>query len=170
MHWSILFKFWWNDNYIKFAKQWWKPHLSISNRLGVGIKNKLLLQWQNQQHPLLSIYQKVGCFWPNLEFDFFAYIFPAIYGVCRITVESFVRWPLRTAFTDCFQCVICFPFMVSCFLFHQLLWIRKKKEENELNEMVKNTINPSKKQLMSYSGATWPWNWVPLDPSYRFQP
>ena len=47
---------------------------------------------------------------------------------------------------------------------------KKKKEENELNEMVKNTINPSKKQLMSYSGATWPWNWVPLDPSYRFQP
>ena len=31
LHWPILFKFWWNDNYIDFAKQWWKPHLSISN-------------------------------------------------------------------------------------------------------------------------------------------
>ena len=44
LHWPILFKFWWNDNYVKFAKQWWKPHLSISNRLGMGEKNKLLLK------------------------------------------------------------------------------------------------------------------------------
>ena len=34
---------------------------------------------------------KVGYFWPNLEFDFFAYIFPAIYGVCGNNMGSLIR-------------------------------------------------------------------------------
>ena len=74
----------------------------------MGEKKGLLLKLQNQQQPPPSIYSKVGCFWPNLEFDFFAYIFPAIYGVCGNTVGSFIRWPLRTALTDCFKGVLCF--------------------------------------------------------------
>ena len=51
----------------------------------------ILLKLQNQQKPSPSIYSKVGCFWPNLVFDFFAYIFPAIYGVSGNTMGSFIR-------------------------------------------------------------------------------
>ena len=54
---------------------------------------------------MCGIYSKVECVWPNLKLDFFAHSFPAIYGVYGNTIESFSRWPLRTALTDCFQTV-----------------------------------------------------------------
>ena len=107
LNWSILLKFWWNDNYIKFAKQWWKPHLFICYGLSMGAESRMLLKWRNQQRPPLCIYVKVGVFWLNLKFDFFAHSFPAIYRVYGNTIESFIRWPLRTALTDCFQTVEC---------------------------------------------------------------
>ena len=73
---------------------------------------------QNQQQPLPFTFSKVGCFWANLEFDFFAYSFPAIYEVCGNTQRSFIKWVFCTFFTEIFQHV--------------------KEEEKEKEEMAKS--------------------------------